>query len=351
MVVHLCCSVDAGYFLKRLKEEFKEEKLIGYFYDPNIHPYSEYKLRALDTKRICQKEGVEFIEGEYDFIKWYEMTKGLENEPEKGKRCSVCFDISLEESAKFAKSVGEKRITTSLLMSPKKSHSQLQKTGDVIKRKYGIDFVIVDFRKKGGTQAQQEYSKKHSLYRQDYCGCMYALIAQRKGEFTDELISPYPFNVLPSSVEEKIDFYKKSYSLTNYRIKKEKFLNYRLLNSTLFHNKTPQPHYTLFYSLMERKQRLNIEFEKEGIFYANRAEVLFVDIGYVNRALDTSYESIKDIYSNPLSIEDELILREKITSTKYSLSPVIIVDEVKERYEVSINAKIYPDTREILIKF
>ena len=178
MVVHLCCSVDAGYFLRRLKNLYPHEKLIGYFYDPNIHPYSEFKLRSLDTKRICEIEGVEFIEGEYDYLTWYEKTKGLENEPEKGKRCSVCFDLSLEHSARLAKKLGEDKVTTSLLMSPMKSHDQLEAIGKVIKRKYGVEFVNVDFRKKGGTQEQQLYARENQLYRQDYCGCIYGIYQQ-----------------------------------------------------------------------------------------------------------------------------------------------------------------------------
>ena len=84
MVAHLCCSVDAGYFLKRLKEEFPGEKIVGYFYDPNIHPYSEFKLRSLDTKRICKRLGIEYVEGEYDYLTWYQKTKGLKKKEKKG---------------------------------------------------------------------------------------------------------------------------------------------------------------------------------------------------------------------------------------------------------------------------
>ena len=357
MIAHLCCSVDAGYFLKRLKEEYPDEKIIGFFYDPNIHPYSEFKLRSLDTKRICDKLGVEYIEGDYNYEEWLRAVKGLENEPEKGARCSVCFDFSLEEAARFAKKIGDNKVTTSLLMSPMKSHEQLESIGKVIKRKYGVDFIAVDYRKKGGTQAQQEYAKQNQMYRQDYCGCLYGIWQQKENqEIIDELISPYPFQILPSSIEEKLSFYENRLKLedkgVDYKIIKENFLNYRLLKSLLTSKKNPIFHYTLFYSYLDRPQRVRIEFEKSGIGYANRAQVIFVKLSKINEILNKKYKNINELFKSPLNIEEELIIREKITNTKYSLSPIIVLEEFEDiRYDIEIEAKIYPDNKEILIKF
>ena len=100
MLVHICCSVDSHFFLEKLLVDYPDEKLIGFFYDPNIHPYSEYRLRFLDVKHSCDKLGIELIEGEYDFETWLDVVSGLENELEKGKRCEVCFDRRFEVSAK-----------------------------------------------------------------------------------------------------------------------------------------------------------------------------------------------------------------------------------------------------------
>ena len=356
MVAHLCCSVDAGYFLKRLKEDFPNEKIIGFFYDPNIHPFSEFKLRSLDTKRICEKLGVEYVEGDYDYEGWLKAVKGLENEPEKGSRCSVCFDYSLEESARLAKKIGDSKVTTSLLMSPMKSHEQLEAIGKVIKRKYGVDFIKVDYRKKGGTQAQQEFAKENQLYRQDYCGCLYGIWQQKNNqEIIDELISPYPFQILPSSIEEKLQIYQKRIKLEEenikYKIIKESFLNYRLLNAKVEVKKRVIDSYTLFYSHLKRPQRVRIEFEKEGVAFANRAEIIFISLNKLNEILDKDYKNIKELYSNPLNLEEELFIRDKITHS-YSLSPIIILEEFEDvRYDVDINSKIYPDNREFLIKF
>ncbi|WP_457564528.1 epoxyqueuosine reductase QueH [Caminibacter sp.] len=357
MIAHLCCSVDAGYFLKRLKEDFPDEKIIGFFYDPNIHPYSEFKLRSLDTKRICEKLGIEYVEGEYNYEEWLKAVKGLESEPEKGSRCSVCFDFSLEEAARFAKKVGDSKVTTSLLMSPMKSHEQLNSIGKVIKRKYGIEFVNVDYRKKGGTQEQQKYARENQMYRQDYCGCLYGIWQQKQNqEIIDELISPYPFQILPSSIEEKLKFYEDRLKLEKegikYKIIKEKFLNYRLLNAKVEVKKKTVPSYTLFYSYLNRPQRVRIDFINDEVAYSNRAEIIFIKLSFINTLLNKNYYNISEIYKNPLSIEEELKIREAVTAAKYSLSPLIVLENFEDvRYDVFIDSKIYPDNKEILIKF
>jgi hypothetical protein len=375
MVAHLCCSVDAGYFLKRLKEDFPGEKIVGYFYDPNIHPYSEFKLRSLDTKRICERLGVEYVEGEYDYESWLRAVKGKESEPEKGVRCSICFDHSLEATAKYAKKIGDNKITTSLLMSPMKSQEQLSSVGKVIKRKYGIDFYAPDYRKKGGTQAQQEYAKKNQMYRQDYCGCLYGIWMQKQNqEIIDELISPYPFQILPSSIEEKLRFYEERIKLeekgVEYKIIKENFLNYRLLRGNVkskmeksgfpksrktFWGKEGkwkvEDGYILFYSYLQRGVRGRVDFIKDGIGYFNRMQIMFVEIEKFNEVLNKKYQNVKEIFKNPPLIDEEIFFREKITGVKYSLSPIIVVDEIRETYEVDIESKIYPDNKEILIKF
>ncbi len=355
MVAHLCCSVDAGYFLKRLKEEFKDEEIIGFFYDPNIHPFSEFKLRSLDTKRICEKLGIKYVEGEYDYESWLKAVKGKENEPEKGSRCSICFDHSLEATARFAKSRGEDTITTSLLMSPMKSQEQLNSIGKVIKRKYNINFYAPDFRKKGGTQKQQKFAKEMKMYRQDYCGCIYGMWRQKRHqEVIDELFSPITKQILPSSIEEKLLIYTKRLDYEEkgieYKILKENFLNYRLLQGVVKANKEVVDSYILFYSYLERGVRGRIEYIKDGVGYFNRMQIIFVTLKKFNAVLNKTYKNVKDIFSSPPNVDEEISFREKITHTKYSLSPIIVVDEIDNKYEVDIKVKVYPDVREILIK-
>ena len=260
-------------------------------------------------------------------------------------------------------------------MSPMKSQEQLESVGKAIKRKYGIDFYAPDYRKKGGTQAQQEFAKKTQMYRQDYCGCLYGIWRQKQNqEIIDELLSPVTGQILPASIEERLEIYKKRIEYEQkgieYKIIKENFLNYRLLRGGLkckvknsgspkscetFWGKEGkwqmEDSYILFYSYLQRPARGRVEFVKNGIGYFNRMQVIFVEIFKFNEILNKKYQNVKEIIKNPPSIEEEIIFREKITNTKYSLSPIIVVDEIKDRYEVDIEAKVYPDVREILIKF
>ena len=202
VLVHICCAPDALYFLKRFREENPDSKLVGFFYDPNIHPYEEYKLRYQETERTCRELGIELIEGEYDVEEWLGSVKGLEYEPERGERCSVCFDFRLERSAKLAKDLGCTAFTTTLLMSPKKKFSQLKESGEKVASKHGIEFIAVDYRKGGGTQEMFRLTKEKEIYQQDYCGCIYGLFQQKEERSLFDLVST--FGRRPGSKEERL---------------------------------------------------------------------------------------------------------------------------------------------------
>jgi len=256
LLVHICCSVDSHFFLQKLQLLYPEKELIGFFYDPNIHPYKEYLLRLLDVQRSCDKLGIKLIEGEYDYEKWIEAVKGLENEPEKGKRCSVCFDNRLEITAKKAVELGIKEITTTLLTSPKKSIEQLRQNALHVEQKYSLHVATPDFRADGGTQEQFALAKKDMLYHQNYCGCLFALEKQRNSQdrLKDELMSPITSQVLPSSIEERIELFQKVREFENrgekFRLKREKFLNYRLLRGFVKKGDNPK-----LYSLLLNSQK------------------------------------------------------------------------------------------------
>ncbi len=189
ILVHICCAPDSLYFLKKLRENFKDSKIVGYFYDPNIHPPEEYRLRYLETKRVCRKLGIDLIEGDYEPEKWMEGVRGFEEEPERGRRCSICFDMRLERSAKVAKELGCDAITTTLLMSPKKSFQQLVESGEKVAELYGIKFLAPDYRKGGGVQEMFRLSEEEDIYRQNYCGCLYGLFNQKEGNVFWDLLS------------------------------------------------------------------------------------------------------------------------------------------------------------------
>ena len=358
MLVHICCSVDSHFFLQKLQKDYPQEKFIGFFYDPNIHPYSEYKLRFLDVKRSCKKLNIELIEGEYDFENWIDAVKGLENEPEKGKRCEVCFDKRFEVSANKALELGEKSFTTTLLVSPLKSQEQLKKSGEIFFKKHGIEFISVDYRANGGTQEQSSVTKDEQLYRQDYCGCLYGLSMQREQQnrLMDEMFSPISNSILPASIEERIEFYENRIKLEEksikYKIIKHRFLNYRQFSFRLIKGKKEViSAYALFYStLSNKKAQGRIEFEHKDIHYFNRNEVVFITLKFYNLKMKTTFKDINELLFSKIQIKDEIILREKILSSKFDLSPIIVVDKIIDtKLTIELNAKTYEDTKEKLI--
>lgn len=358
MLVHICCSVDSHFFLEKLQKEYPEEKLTGFFYDPNIHPYSEYQLRLLDVQRSCKKLGIEVLEGPYDFEAWMQAVRGLENEPEKGARCEVCFDKRFDVSAHKALELGEKKITTTLLVSPLKSQEQLKRVGDLFYEKHGVEFVAVDYRSGGGTQDQSRVTKEEQLYRQDYCGCIYGLTMQRAQQerLMDEMFSPISKQILPASIEERLEMYKHRMQLEDagktYKIIKQKFLNYRQLNFKIMQDKnTALEAYALSYSTLPRKKAQGkIEFEAQNIHYFNREEIKFISLDYFNTLAKTEYETLHVLIFTPPTLDQELKIREFLTDSNYDLTPIIVVKEIpKGKLDIYLDAKTYEDVQEKLI--
>jgi len=376
LLVHICCSVDCDYFLRRLKE-LTQEPLIGYFYDPNIHPYGEYVLRMHDAKRVCENLGIKFIPGEYDFQGWLDGARGLENEPEKGVRCEFCFDFRMQKTAELALSLGERKITTTLLMSPKKSHSQLCASLQRICERYGLEFIAPDFRKNGGTNEQFALAKKDALYHQNYCGCIYALASQRddqrkaerdfggsltadlkqnlaQGAEIYELMSPIDRQILPASVEEKLKFYKKLCSLEKNGVKfsvlRDRFLNYRLLRAWIKFDERVVPSFVLFGSHFTRENvKFSIERECE-IFCSDKGEIKILSLAKFNEISRSNFKSVSEMLKNPPSLARQNKVRAALCATG-SLSPIIVTDEIRAaKVQIYGLSRIFLDVREILVR-
>jgi DNA-binding Xre family transcriptional regulator len=285
------------------------------------------------------------------------VVSGLEKEREKGKRCEVCFDTRFEVSAKKAHEIGEKTFTSTLLVSPLKSQEQLKKSGDIFYEKYGVRFITLDYRSGGGTQTQSLVTKEQQLYRQDYCGCIFGLSMQRQGQdrLMDEMISPISSQILPASIEERLQLYNYRIELEEknikYKIIKEKFLNYRQFSFKLLQNKKQVPAYALAYSTLPRKKAQGrIEFEHKNIHYLNREEVKFITLAYFNSICQKNYKNIKELIFNPPLFQEEVDFRNILTNNPYNLSPIIIVEEIPHsKLTIELNAKTYEDVREIII--
>jgi len=277
-LVHICCAPDSIYFLEKLKNDYKTYQWIGFFYDPNIHPKSEYELRLLETKRVCQKLNIPLIEGKYDDEDWLLKVEGLEKEPEKGKRCEVCFDIRLKESFELAKNIGAKAISTTLLMSPKKSINQINHVASVFSKDYNIDFISVDYRKDNGVRIMHELTKAHEIYSQDYCGCIHGLINQK-----DDIDMFMWAKMMPGSKEElvfikSIRLLAESMGFYTKEIKFS-FLGWDLLNAYLFVDDNPLASYVRYYSKPTTgvvKTSIDKELSTENTFYLTKQNLKIV---------------------------------------------------------------------------
>ena len=174
LLLHSCCAPCAGEIMEALAAS--NIKTTVYFYNPNIHPIEEYEIRKNENKRFCDKLGFECIDGDYDKDNWFERIKGLEDEPERGKRCTQCFDMRFERSALFAQENGFGVYATTLGISRWKDMEQINSSGlRAAKRYEDVSYWDFNWRKQGGSSRMVEISKREEFYQQEYCGCVYSL--------------------------------------------------------------------------------------------------------------------------------------------------------------------------------
>ena len=182
LLLHSCCAPCSSYVLEYLSRYFYITVL---YYNPNIFPPSEYALRVREQESLISRMDfvypVAFLEGSYRPETFYEAVKGLEGEPEGGKRCEKCYELRLLEAAKEAKAGDYDYFTTTLTISPLKSADKLNEIGRRLGTEYGVAYLPSDFKKRDGYKRSTQLSKEYCLYRQDYCGCVYS-VRERSGE-------------------------------------------------------------------------------------------------------------------------------------------------------------------------
>jgi len=175
LLLHACCAPCSSYCLEYLSQYFSITVL---FYNPNISPAAEYQKRVDEIKRFISelpaKNKISLIEGRYLPEEFYTSVKGLENEPEGGKRCHVCYELRLHEAAVVAKELGYDYFTTTLSISPLKDADKLNEIGKKLSDEYAISYLYSDFKKKNGYKRSIELSKEYKLYRQNFCGCVFS---------------------------------------------------------------------------------------------------------------------------------------------------------------------------------
>jgi predicted adenine nucleotide alpha hydrolase (AANH) superfamily ATPase len=172
ILVHVCCAPDGAYVIGLLRPEYD---ITGFFYNPNIHPAGEYDRRVEDMRRVAVNLAFPLIEGEYDDTRWLSLTRKFKDEPEKGRRCDICYALRLERTAQVASEREFDFFTTVMTLSPWKKAPVLNRVGRMLGRRHHIAFLEADFKKKDGFRKSVALSRELKLYRQDYCGCIYSL--------------------------------------------------------------------------------------------------------------------------------------------------------------------------------
>jgi len=174
LLLHSCCAPCSGSIMASLQAEHIDFTV--FFYNPNIHPTQEYEIRKAENKRFADKNHIPFVDSDYDTDFWFERVKGFENAPERGKRCTLCFDIRLECTARYAHENSFSVFTSSLGISRWKNMAQVNDCGVRAATLYdNLTYWTFNWRKKGGSEKMLEIAKREQFYRQEYCGCVYSL--------------------------------------------------------------------------------------------------------------------------------------------------------------------------------
>ena len=175
LLLHVCCGPCSSYVLEYLSSYFD---ITCFYYNPNISPKEEYDKRVIEANKLLNEapfgKNVKFINWKYDKESFDNISKGLEEEKEGGKRCKKCYHLRLSETAKYAKDNHFDYFTTTLSISPYKDADCLNSIGKKLSFEYDIPYLYSDFKKKNGYKRSIELSKQFNLYRQDFCGCIYS---------------------------------------------------------------------------------------------------------------------------------------------------------------------------------
>lgn len=172
LLLHVCCAPCSTHVINVLRDNYEVE---AFFYNPNIHPREEYKLRIEESKAYCEKIEVPFHSREYNTQEWFKRVRGRESDEEGGERCRICYRLRLEKTAEKAAREGFEYFTTTLTISPHKDAKTMNAVGREVALQYGVSFLEADFKKKDGFKKSVVLSKEHGMRRQSYCGCIYSL--------------------------------------------------------------------------------------------------------------------------------------------------------------------------------
>ena len=192
LLLQCCCGPCSSYVLEYLLKYFDVTVV---YYNPNIQPIEEYDKRLFWMRELASKchESVSFLECDYNGEDFDDATRGLENEPEGGVRCTKCFELRLRETARFAKEGNFDYFCTTLSVSPHKDEQRINKIGFELEHELGVKWLPSDFKKREGYKRSNELAREYGLYRQDYCGCLFSLAETKKSLNQNNLGEGTPF--------------------------------------------------------------------------------------------------------------------------------------------------------------
>jgi len=171
-LLHTCCAPCSIVVIDELKNQFD---LTVFFYNPNIYPEAEYLKRKAEVIKVCEERGVSMIDFDYETDKWDEAVRGLENEPEMGARCSICFKVRLKKAAQYAAKNDFDFFGTSLTSGRNKKAGVIHPLGHALAEKYDTKFYDMDWKTDGRQEKGRKMVQDRGIYRQNYCGCKYSL--------------------------------------------------------------------------------------------------------------------------------------------------------------------------------
>lgn len=175
ILLHSCCAPCSSYVIEYLSPYFNITIL---YYNPNISPKEEYEKRKEEQIKLIHNlktpNKVSIIDCDYDNDLYESIIKGLETEPERGKRCTKCFELRLTKTVQIAKNNNFNYFGTTLTVSPYKNAKLINEIGKKLATEYNIPWLPSDFKKNNGYKRSIELSKTYNLYRQNYCGCIYS---------------------------------------------------------------------------------------------------------------------------------------------------------------------------------
>ena len=173
ILLHACCATCSGYPLEKLVQMGYEPVI--YFFNPNIFPPEEFDKRLNELIKYSKKKNIELIVEKQDASNWYDFISGLEDEPERGKRCYRCFEYRLIHTAVKALKLGINKFTTTLTVSPHKQSKVIFEVAEEIAQRHELEFLKIDFKKENGFLRTMQIAKEENFYRQSYCGCEFSM--------------------------------------------------------------------------------------------------------------------------------------------------------------------------------